>query len=70
MCVVDIVPKIIVSQCMYIMSFILEYEAMESYIPQSEDEVGISIGEKVTIVHKSMDGWWKIRYDIKHWSVS
>lgn len=43
--------------------FLTEYEAMESYVPQSEDEVGISVGEKVTIVHKSMDGWWKIRLE-------
>lgn len=38
-----------------------EYEAMECYIAQSEDEIALSVGEKVTVVYKSMDGWWKIR---------
>ena len=34
---------------------------MESYIPQSEDEIGLSAGDKVVVIHKSMDGWWKIK---------
>lgn len=34
---------------------------MESYMAQSEDEIGLFLGDKVTVVRKSMDGWWKIR---------
>lgn len=45
--------------------FYLEYEAMESYVAQSEDELGLSVGERVTVLHKSLDGWWKIRCPFK-----
>ena len=38
-----------------------DYEAMESFVPQSEDEIGFEAGEKVEVLHKKMDGWWKIR---------
>ena len=37
------------------------YEALENYIPQSEDEVGFKAGDKVEVIAKSMDGWWKIK---------
>ena len=37
------------------------YEALENYTPQSEDEVGFRAGDKVEVLAKSMDGWWKIR---------
>ena len=37
------------------------YEAMESYVPQNEDEVGFMTGDKIEVLSKSMDGWWKIR---------
>ena len=44
-----------------------DYEAMESFVPQSEDEIGFEVGEKVEVLHKKMDGWWKIRcVDITH----
>ena len=38
-----------------------DYEAMESFVPGSEDEIGFEAGEKVKVLHKKMDGWWKIR---------
>ena len=38
------------------------YEAMESFAPENEDEVGFSAGERLHVISKSMDGWWKIRY--------
>ena len=37
------------------------YEAMESYVPQNDDEVGFMTGDKIEVLSKSMDGWWKIR---------
>ena len=37
------------------------YEAMESYVPQNEDEIGFNTGDKIEVLSKSMDGWWKIR---------
>jgi len=37
------------------------YEAMETYIPVSEDEVGFQAQDRIKVVAKSMDGWWKIR---------
>ena len=46
-------------QCMH--SFHTGYEALENYIPQSEDEVGFKAGDKIEVITKSMDGWWKIR---------
>ena len=38
------------------------YEAMESFSAESEDEVGFKAGERIHVINKSMDGWWKIRY--------
>ncbi len=38
------------------------YEAMESFSAESEDEVGFKAGERIHVISKSMDGWWKIRY--------
>lgn len=37
------------------------YEAMESFAAENEDEVGFKAGERVHVISKSMDGWWKIR---------
>lgn len=37
------------------------YEAMEAYIPTSEDEVGFNAQDRIKVIAKSMDGWWKIR---------
>ena len=37
------------------------YEAMESYVPQNDDEVGFMTGDKIEVLSKSMDGLWKIR---------
>ena len=37
------------------------YEAMESYAPQNDDEVGFNTGDRIEVLSKSMDGWWKIR---------
>ena len=39
------------------------YEAMESFAPENEDEVGFAAGERLHVISKSMDGWWKIRYE-------
>ena len=39
-----------------------EYEAMESYSAQSEDEVTFKTGDTIQVLSKSLDGWWKIRY--------
>lgn len=38
---------------------------MENYTPENDDEVGFKAGEKIEVVHKNMDGWWKIRSDMK-----
>ena len=38
------------------------YEAMESFSAENDDEVGFRAGERIHVIHKSMDGWWKIRY--------
>ena len=37
---------------------------MESFSAESEDEVGFKAGERIHVISKSMDGWWKIRYAI------
>jgi hypothetical protein len=37
------------------------YEAMESFSAESEDEVGFKAGDRIHVINKSMDGWWKIR---------
>ena len=39
-----------------------EYEAMESYSAQSEDEVTFKTGDTIQVLSKSLDGWWKIKY--------
>ena len=36
---------------------------MESYSAQSEDEVTFKTGDKIQVLSKSLDGWWKIRYN-------
>ena len=41
------------------------YEAMEEYSPVSEDEIGFKVHDKIKVIAKSMDGWWKIRSAIK-----
>ena len=35
---------------------------MESFSAENEDEVGFKAGERIHVINKSMDGWWKIRY--------
>lgn len=35
---------------------------MESFSAENEDEVGFRAGERIHVINKSMDGWWKIRY--------
>jgi hypothetical protein len=42
-----------------------EYEAMESYSAQSEDEVTFKTGDTIQVLSKSLDGWWKIRCNNK-----
>ncbi len=37
------------------------YEAMETYFAENDDEVTMKAGERVEVIGKSMDGWWKIR---------
>ena len=39
---------------------------MESFSAENEDEVGFKAGERIHVINKSMDGWWKIRYTIIH----
>jgi hypothetical protein len=39
----------------------LVYEAMDNYFAQNDDEIEVSVGDKVTVMHKNMDGWWKIK---------
>ena len=34
---------------------------MESFSAENEDEVGFKAGERIHVISKSMDGWWKIR---------
>jgi hypothetical protein len=38
------------------------YEAMESYYAENDDEITFKAGDRVDVISKSMDGWWKIRY--------
>ena len=45
----------------YGISLCSEYEAMESYKAENEDEVGFKSGDRIEVLSKSMDGWWKIK---------
>ena len=47
-------------QCLILCSPVV-YEAMEGYTPISEDEVGFRAQDRIIVIAKSMDGWWKIR---------
>ena len=38
------------------------YEAMETYVADGDDEVGFRAGDRIEVITKSMDGWWKIRF--------
>ena len=54
--------SIILSACLSSCLFVCTvYEAMESYFAENDDEITIKAGERVEVVSKSMDGWWKIR---------
>ena len=37
------------------------FVAMESYAAENDDEVGFKAGDKIEVVNRNMDGWWKIR---------
>ena len=43
-------------------AIILEYEVMDTFKAENEDEIELYPGDKVVILSKSMDGWWKIKY--------
>lgn len=34
---------------------------MESYFAENDDEITMKAGDRVDVISKSMDGWWKIR---------
>lgn len=34
---------------------------METYFAENDDEITIKAGDKVDVINKSMDGWWKIK---------
>lgn len=38
------------------------YEAMETYFAENDDEITMKAGDKVEVISKSMDGWWRIKY--------
>ena len=48
------------------LSHSLEYEAVDSYKAENDDEIELSAGDKVVVLHKNMDGWWKIKYTHMH----
>ena len=57
----------LVSVCVCLsLSHSLEYEAVDSYKAENDDEIELSAGDKVVVLHKNMDGWWKIKYTHMH----
>ena len=45
----------------FIVGLCTVFVAMESYAAENDDEVGFMAGDKIEVVNKNMDGWWKIR---------
>lgn len=39
----------------------LEFEVMDTYKTENDDELELSPGDKVVVLSKNMDGWWKIK---------
>ena len=35
---------------------------MDTYRAENDDEIELFPGDRVVILNKSMDGWWKIKY--------
>lgn len=37
---------------------------IKAYKAEQEDEISLELGETVEVIHKLLDGWWVIRYDL------
>lgn len=37
---------------------------MQAYKAEQEDEISLELGETIEVIHKLLDGWWVVRYDM------
>jgi len=35
--------------------------ALHDFVPENEDEVAFSAGERIEVIEKDGDGWWQVR---------
>lgn len=38
--------------------------AIKAYKSTEDDEMSLEVGETVEVIHKLLDGWWVVRYDL------
>ena len=37
-----------------------------AYKAEQDDEISLDLGETVEVIHKLLDGWWVVRYELVH----
>ncbi len=37
---------------------------IKAYKAEQEDEISLELGETIEVIHKLLDGWWVVRYDL------
>lgn len=37
---------------------------INAYKAEQEDEISLDMGETIEVIHKLLDGWWVVRYDL------
>lgn len=40
------------------------YVTINAYKAEQEDEISLDMGETIEVIHKLLDGWWVVRYDL------
>lgn len=40
------------------------YITANAYKAEQEDEISLELGETIEVIHKLLDGWWVVRYDV------
>lgn len=40
------------------------YITAKAYKAEQEDEISLELGETIEVIHKLLDGWWVVRYDM------
>lgn len=38
--------------------------SIKAYKAEQEDEISLELGETIEVIHKLLDGWWVVRYDM------